>query len=402
MTQRTTEKTTFLVLAALASFHAFNDLMQSLIMAIYPNIHITLSLSMTQIGLITLVYQISSSMFQPIVGWYADRRPQPYALPFGMFLTLCGLCRLAVAASYAETLFAVVLIGMGSAIFHPEASRLAYYASGGRFGMAQSLFQVGGNFGTSIGPLVAALFITTYGQKMLLAFAAIPAVTICLMFPVSRWYKRRLHLIEERRKNVAKTPLKSPYPTRTIVISLCVLLILIFSKYVYWSSLGTFYQFYLMDKFHITIQQAQYCQFLFAFSVAAGTMIGGPIGDRFGRKYVIWVSILGVAPFTLALPHVQTLLATCVLSVLIGLILSSAFSAILIYAQELLPGKIGMIAGLFFGFAFGIAGISSGFLGGVADRYGVDTVYRVCSYLPLLGITTIFLPNMRKKKTELM
>ncbi|MDR1384729.1 MAG: MFS transporter [Planctomycetaceae bacterium] len=402
MTKVTTEKTTFLVLAALSSFHAFNDLMQSLIMAIYPNIHDTLSLNMLQIGLITLVYQIASSMFQPIVGWYADRHPQPYALPFGMFLTLCGLCRLAVAASYAEVLFSVILIGIGSAIFHPESSRLAYYASGGRFGLAQSLFQVGGNFGSSIGPLVAAIFITTYGQGMLGAFTAVPIFAICLMLPVSRWYKKRLYSIEERRRNTAKTPLKSPYPTRTIVISLCVLLILIFSKYVYWASLSTFYQFYLKDKFHITIKHAQYCQFIFAFSVAAGTMIGGPIGDRFGRKYVIWASILGVAPFTLLLPHVQTLRATCILTVFIGLILSSAFSAILVYAQELVPGKIGMIAGLFFGFAFGIAGISSAFLGGVADKYGIDTVYHICSYLPLLGIVTFLLPNMRKKRTELM
>jgi FSR family fosmidomycin resistance protein-like MFS transporter len=319
-----------------------------------------------------------------------------------MFLTLCGLCRLTVAASYAEVLFSVVLIGMGSAIFHPESSRLAYYASGGRFGLAQSLFQVGGNFGSSIGPLVAAIFITTYGQEMLGAFTAIPVFAICLMLPVSRWYKNRLHLIEEQRKNAAKIPRKSPYPTHTIVISLCVLLILIFSKYVYWASLGTFYQFYLINKFQVTIKCAQYCQFLFAFSVAAGTMIGGPIGDRFGRKYVIWVSILGVAPFTLLLPYVQTLQAPCVLTVFIGLILSSAFSAILIYAQELLPGKIGMIAGLFFGFAFGIAGISSAFLGGVADKYGIDTVYRICSYLPLLGIVTYLLPNMRKNRTELM
>jgi FSR family fosmidomycin resistance protein-like MFS transporter len=402
LTKVTTEKTTFLVLAALSSFHAFNDLMQSLIMAIYPNIHDTLSLNMLQIGLITLVYQIASSMFQPIVGWYADRHPQPYALPFGMFLTLCGLCRLAVAASYAEVLFSVILIGIGSAIFHPESSRLAYYASGGRFGLAQSLFQVGGNFGSSIGPLVAAIFITTYGQGMLGAFTAVPIFAICLMLPVSRWYKKRLYSIEERRRNTAKTPLKSPYPTRTIVISLCVLLILIFSKYVYWASLSTFYQFYLKDKFHITIKHAQYCQFIFAFSVAAGTMIGGPIGDRFGRKYVIWASILGVAPFTLLLPHVQTLRATCILTVFIGLILSSAFSAILVYAQELVPGKIGMIAGLFFGFAFGIAGISSAFLGGVADKYGIDTVYHICSYLPLLGIVTFLLPNMRKKRTELM
>ena len=391
-------KTSVTVLVTLSLFHLLNDSMQSMISAIYPMIHESLSLNMGKIGLISLVYQCAASIFQPMIGWYADRHPQPYALPTGMGATLCGLLMLAFAPNYSSVLVAVVLIGIGSAVFHPEASRLAYLASGGRFGLAQSLFQVGGNFGGSLGPLLVAAFVTHTGQKNLAWFAFVPLVTMVIMLPICQWYKRQLHLIRERHKVTAATDVakSSPLPTGTVVISLCVLLILIFSKYVYWASLGTFYIFFLKAKFGIATNHAQYCLALFSFSMAAGTIAGGPIGDRFGRKYVIWASILGVAPLTMLLPHVESLWLTCVLSVFIGLILSSAFSAILIYAQELLPGKVGMIAGLFFGFAFGIAGISSAILGRVADEYGVMFVYRICSYLPLLGIVTVFLPNLKK------
>jgi len=395
-------KTSLTVLVTLSLFHLFNDSMQSMITAIYPMIHESLALSLWKIGLITLVFQFSASIFQPMVGWYADRHPQPYALPFGMGSTLVGMMMLALATNYASVLVAVVLIGIGSAVFHPEASRLAYLASGGRFGFAQSLFQVGGNFGSSLGPLLVAIFITHTGQKNLAWFAIAPLVAMVVMLPISRWYKRQLHIIRERHKAevAADAVPSSQWPTRTVVVSLCVLLTLIFSKYVYWASLGTFYIFYLKEKFGIATDHAQYCLALFSFSMAAGTFAGGPIGDRFGRKYVIWVSILGVAPLTILLPHVESLWLTCVLTVFIGLILSSAFSAILIYAQELLPGKVGMIAGLFFGFAFGIAGISSAILGWVADAYDVMFVYRICSYLPLLGIVTVFLPNLKEVESE--
>ncbi len=400
LTQGISGKTSVTILVTLSLFHTFNDTLQAMITAIYPILHESLSLNMAAIGVITLVYQIAASVFQPLVGWYADRHPQPYALPFGMTVTMTGLILLAYASSYAMVLIAVVLFGIGSAVFHPEASRLAYLASGGRFGFAQSLFQVGGNFGGTLGPLLAATFITRTGQKNLVWFVVIPMVAVTMMLPVSQWYKQQLLVIREKRKADAEVRRGPVLPTRTVVISLCVLLTLIFSKYVYWSSLGSYYTFYLIQKFEVSIQQAQYCLALFGFSVAAGTMIGGPIGDRFGRKYVIWVSILGVAPFTMLLPYVNSLWLTCVLSVVIGLILSSAFSAILIYAQELLPGKVGMIAGLFFGFAFGIAGISSAVLGHLADRYGIFFVYQICSYMPLLGIVTIFLPNMRKIKSR--
>ncbi|MCL2347681.1 MAG: MFS transporter [Planctomycetaceae bacterium] len=401
LTRGITGKTSFTILVALSSFHMFNDTLQAMIAAIYPILHDTLSLDLGSIGMITLVYQVAASIFQPLVGWYADKRPQPYALPFGMGTTMTGLVILAYAANYGSVLFAVVLIGIGSAIFHPEASRLAYLASGGRFGFAQSLFQVGGNFGGTMGPLLAALFITQTGQKNLVWFTVIPVVAACMMLPVSQWYKRQLVVIREKRKSGAGGGKHPVLPTHMVVISLCVLLTLIFSKYVYWASLGSYYTFYLIKKFDVSIAQAQYCLALFGFSVAAGTMIGGHIGDRIGRKYVIWVSILGVAPFTMLLPYVNSLWLTCVLSVVIGLILSSAFSAILIYAQELLPGKVGMIAGLFFGFAFGIAGIASAVLGYIADRYGIVFVYQICSYLPLLGIVAVFLPNMHKIKARL-
>ena len=400
LTRGITGKTTFTVLVTLSLFHLFNDTLQSLIQPLYPIIQENMSLSLTKIGRITLVFQFAASIFQPLIGWYADRHPQPYALPLGMISTLCGLLMLAFAPNYSTVLLAVVLIGIGSSVFHPEASRLAYLASGGRFGFAQSLFQVGGTFGGSLGPLLIAFFITETGQHNLAWFAVIPIVAMAMMVPVSQWYKRQLQIIRERRQTECNATVeqRSPFSTRTIVISLCVLLTLIISKYAYWACMGSYYTFYLIDKFSLTVKQSQYCLTLFSFSMAAGTMIGGPIGDRVGRKYVIWGSILGAAPMTILLPHANSLWLTCLLSVCIGLVLSSAFSAILIYAQELLPGKVGMIAGLFFGFAFGIAGISAAVLGWVADHRGIEYVYRLCSYLPLLGIVTVFLPNLKKIK----
>jgi len=400
LTRGITGKISVTVLVTLSLFHLLNDTLQSMISAMYPMIRDSLSLSLGSIGLITLVYQVAASIFQPMIGWYADRYPQPYALPFGMGTTLIGVMILAFAPNYFSVLIAVVLIGIGSAVFHPEASRLAYLASGGRFGFAQSLFQVGGNFGSSLGPLLVAVFVTHTGQKTLAWFAVIPLTAIAMMLPIGQWYRRQLQVIRERRKieAVTDTDKPSPLPTGSVIVALCVLLTLIFSKYVYWASLGTYYTFYLMERFHVSVPVAQFCLALFSLSVATGTIIGGPIGDRIGRKYVIWVSILGVAPWTMLLPYVESLWLTCVLTVLIGLILASAFSAILIYAQELLPGKVGMIAGLFFGFAFGIAGISSAILGQVADRYGIIFVYQICSYLPLLGIVTVFLPNLKKSQ----
>ena len=399
LTRGITGKTSITVLVTLSLFHLLNDSLQSFIQPLYPIFQKSLSLSYVKIGLIMLVYQIAASILQPLIGWFTDRYPQPYALIFGMTSTLCGLMMLTAATTYPAVLLAVVMIGIGSSIFHPEASRLAYLASGGRFGFAQSLFQVGGTFGGALGPLLVAVFITKTGQHNLIWFAIIPFVAMAMMVPISQWYKGQLQVIRERRKTEISpsTEKHSPLPTDTVVISLCVLLILIFSKYAYWASLGSYYIFYLEEKFQLETRTAQYCLALFSFSMAAGTIIGGLVGDRVGRKYVIWGSILGASPLTILLPHANSLWLTCVLSVFIGLILSSAFSAILIYAQELLPGKVGLIAGLFFGFAFGVAGISSAILGWVADHYGIEFIYRITAYLPLMGIVTVFLPNLKKR-----
>lgn len=395
---RSAGKTTFPILLALSLCHLLNDTLQSLIAAVYPLIKDSLSLNFSQIGLITLAFQFSSSVFQPFIGWYTDKKPKPYSLPAGMGFTLTGLLLLAFSGSFTTVLVSVMLIGVGSSVFHPESSRLAYMASGGRPGLAQSLFQVGGNLGGSFGPLLAALVVAPYGQKNVAWFSIIAFIAILVMLPVSRWYKRNLYLSVS--KKTEKTEVKkSPLPRKTVVVSLCILLLLIFSKYVYMASITSYYTFYLIQKFGVSIQSAQIYLFVFLFSVAVGTLIGGPVGDRIGRKYVIWASILGVAPFTLAMPYMG-LAGTCVLSVFIGLILSSAFSAILVYAQELLPGRVGTIAGMFFGLAFGIAGIASAILGKVADLKGIEYVYHVCSYLPLIGLVTWFLPNIGVRKNK--
>lgn len=388
-------QTVFPILLALSFSHLLNDTMQSLIPSIYPMVKDSFQLSFSQIGLITFTFQVSASILQPLVGLYTDKRPQPYALAIGMCFTLLGLVSLSLADSFHIVLLSVGLIGIGSAVFHPEASRVAHMASGGRHGMAQSLFQVGGNAGSSLGPLLAAMILLPYGRFQIIWFSLVALLAIFILSVVGNWYKANMDRSTKKSANVTHQAVK--LPTRTVVFSVGILLLLIFSKYIYMASISSYFTFYLINKFGVSIQNSQIYLFAFLFSVAAGTFIGGPVGDRIGRKYVIWISILGVAPFALALPYVN-LFWTGVLSCVIGLILSSAFSAILVYAQELIPGKVGMIAGLFFGFAFGIGGIGSALLGNLADKTSIEYVFGVCSFLPLIGLITGFLPNLEKKK----
>ncbi|WP_029906609.1 MFS transporter [Prevotella sp. 10(H)] len=393
-TSRTTG-TAFTILSLLAVCHMFNDMLQSIISAVYPLLKDSLLLDFTQIGLITLVFQLSSSLFQPIVGLITDKKPQPYSLPVGMTFTMIGILSLSMANDFIHVLIAVFITGMGSSIFHPEASRLAYLASGGKHGLAQSLFQVGGNFGSSIGPLLALWIITPYGQRNIGWLSIIALVCIGIMLVISKWYKANLYRLKPVSKDNSNINKTSVYSPRKTAFAISILLILIFSKYVYMASLNSYYMFYLIDKFGLSVHDAQLYLFAFLFAVALGTIIGGPVGDRIGRKYVIWVSILGTAPFALIMPHVG-LMWTCILSIFIGLILSSAFSAILVYAQELVPGKVGLIGGLFFGLAFGIAGVASAVLGKVADNTSIQYVYDICAYLPLIGLVAVFLPNTKK------
>lgn len=395
--------TAFTILSLLSVSHMLNDTLQSIIPAVYPLLKDSLLLNFTQIGLITLVFQLSSSLFQPVVGIITDKRPQPYSLPIGMTFTMLGIILLAFASSFAQVLFAVFFTGLGSSIFHPEASRLAYLASGGKHGLAQSIFQVGGNFGSSLGPLLALWIITPYGQRNVGWLSFIALVCIIIMLFISKWYKANLYRLASRTEaEDSNTKVKSEmiYSRSKTAFAISILLILIFSKYVYMASLNSYYMFYLIDKFNVSVENAQLYLFAFLFAVAVGTVIGGPIGDRFGRKYVIWASILGTAPFALIMPHVG-LAWTCVLSILIGLILSSAFSAILVYAQELVPGKVGLIGGLFFGLAFGVAGIASAVLGKVADESSIQHVYDICAFLPLIGLVAAFLPNTKKRSDKI-
>lgn len=378
---------------ALSLAHFFNDMFQSIIAAVYPLLRDNLDLSFRQIGLIALVYQVCASVFQPIFGVVFDRRPCPYYLTLGTCSTLTGLMILAFAGSAAMVFIAVAFVGLGSSIIHPEASRLTHYASGGRHGLAQSVFQVGGNFGSAIGPLLAALIVTPNGQNYIAVFAGIAVVSILTKRPIVKWYGN-----SQPGYGAAKGghgPVRRLRFTRKkIYFSLAILLVLIFSKYVYTASLTNYYTFFLIEKFGVTTKQSQLFLFAFLFASAAGTLIGGPLGDRFGRKYVIWFSILGTAPFSLMMPYAN-LLWTCVLSIIIGLVISSAFSAILVYAQELLPTRIGLISGLFFGLAFGIAGIAAAVLGGIADKEGIEYVYNFCSYMPLLGLVAMLLPDVK-------
>ena len=387
------EKTTFRILLAISFCHLLNDMNQSLIAAIYPFLKTSFHLDFGQIGLITLTFQVTASLLQPVVGIYTDKRSTPWSLAVGMTFTLCGLLMLSVAPIYGALLLASALIGMGSAIFHPESSRVARMASGGQHGLAQSIFQVGGNAGSALGPLLAAFIVLPNGQRSIAWFSIAALIGIAILWRVGGWYKA--HQWKRTNRPLAKN--LSVLPGRKVATSIAVLIVLIFSKYFYLASLTNYYTFYLIGKFHISVRNAQLYLFLFLTAVAVGTVVGGPVGDRIGRKYVIWVSILGVLPFTLLLPYVN-LFWTAVLTVIIGLVLASAFSAILVYAQELVPGRIGMISGVFFGFAFGLAGIGAAVLGHLADATSITFVYRICAFLPALGILTVFLPDLEKQK----
>jgi FSR family fosmidomycin resistance protein-like MFS transporter len=379
------------VLAAISCCHLLNDTVQSLLTAVYPMIKLSMGLTFAQLGLVSLTYQMTASLLQPMVGLYTDRRAQPYSLVVGMSCTLVGLLLLSVAPHLGVVVVAAALVGMGSSVFHPEASRVAQLASGGRHGLAQSVFQVGGNAGQSLGPLLAALVVFPHGQSSIAWFSAVALLGILIMSRVGSWY--RAHL-QQRQRRPRATPAASGLSRNRILLAMVVLGALMFSKYFYLASFSNFYTFYLMEKFHLGIRAAQLYLFLYLFAAAAGTVLGGPIGDRIGRKRVIWGSILGVVPFSLALPYTG-LGWTAALTVIIGLVLSSAFSAILVYAQELVPGRIGMISGLFFGLAFGLGGIGAALLGVLADRTSIIHVYRLCSYLPLLGILAAFLPERK-------
>jgi MFS transporter, FSR family, fosmidomycin resistance protein len=381
------------ILFAASASHMLNDMMQSLAPALYPVFRSQYSLTFFQTGIITLVFQVTASLLQPVIGYVTDRRPAPRALPFAMGFTLLGLVLLALSGSYAMLLVSVAFIGVGSAVFHPEASRAARAASGGRYGFAQSLFQVGGNFGQSLGPLMAAFIVVPGGQISVLAFTALAFMAILLLMRVAQWQVAHASLV---RKSVAH-PGGERIPRKVVVRSIGILVVLLFSKTFYLASINTFYTFYLMNTFDLPVQTAQVLLFVFLGAVAVGTFAGGPIGDRIGRKYVIWVSILGVLPFTLLLPHLG-LTGTVIDSIAIGLILSSAFSAMVVYAQELAPGNVGAIAGLFFGLSFGLGGLGAAALGLVADHTSLTFVYQICAYLPAIGLLTYFLPDMHVKK----
>jgi MFS transporter, FSR family, fosmidomycin resistance protein len=375
------------ILAVVSFCHLLNDLVQSLIYAVYPILKSTHHLDFRQIGLITLAYQCTASLLQPFIGYFTDKRPLPFSLAIGMGITLCGLVLLSVAAHYWALLAGASLVGVGSSIFHPESSRVARLASGSNPGLAQSLFQVGGNTGTSLGPLLAAYIVLPNGQSSLAWFSVVALLAAGLLIGIGRWY--RAHLAA-RHGDATPAP-KRELPKRRVIAALAVLVALMFSKFFYLSSLTSYYTFYLISRFHLPVQSAEIRLFLFLGSVAAGTIIGGPIGDRIGRKYVIWVSILGVLPFTLALPYAN-LAWTTGLSVVIGLVLASAMPAILVYAQDLVPGRLGLISGVFFGLAFGLGGIGAAVLGRLADATSLDFVYHLCSFLPAIGLLTAFLP----------
>jgi MFS transporter, FSR family, fosmidomycin resistance protein len=379
-----------LILLGLCFSHLLNDTIQSLIPAIYPVLKTTFRLDFGQIGLITLTFQLTSSLLQPLVGTYTDHKPKPFSLAIGMGVSLCGLLLLSRAWDYRVVLLAAGLVGVGSSIFHPEATRLARFSSGGRHGFAQSVFQLGGYMGTAIGPALAALIVVPAGQHSIAWFSIVALVAIVVLSRVGFWYKK---VRTSQQKKSAQSLNRPSIPGWKVFAIISILAALIFSKYFYLASISSYYTFYLIDRFHLSIQSSQMLLFLFLFAVAIGTIIGGPIGDRYGRKLVIWFSILGVTPFTIMLPYAD-LFWTCVLSVIIGLILASAFSAIIVYAQELVPGKVGMIGGVFYGLAFGMGGLGSAVLGKLADLTSINFVYHVCSFLPLIGLLTVFLPNL--------
>jgi MFS transporter, FSR family, fosmidomycin resistance protein len=392
------ERTVYGVIIAISVCHMLNDMMQSLLPAIYPNLKAQFGLNFVQVGLVTFAYQITASLLQPIVGIYADKRPTPLALPGGTMFSLAGLTVLSMAHSYAVLLAGAALLGVGSSIFHPESSRVARMAAGPRHGLAQSLFQVGGNLGSALGPLAAAIFVVRYGQSMLAGFALLSLLSAAILWNVSVWYKH--HGLQRLRTAGPGQLGATPLPAKRALDGIIVLLVLVFSKYVYLASLTSYYTFYLIHRFHVSVQNAQLHLFVFLAAVAAGTIIGGPIGDRVGRRYVIWFSILGAAPFTLLLP-MANLFWTGPLTVAIGLILASAFPAIVVFAQDLVPGKVGMISGLFFGFSFGMAGLGAAALGWLADKTSIETVYQACAFLPLIGLLAARLPKPAPLSGEL-
>lgn len=385
-------KVVYPILGAISVTHLLNDMMQSVLLAIYPVLQGIFTLSFVQVGIITLAFQFSSSLLQPLVGRFTDRRPLPYSLPMGMGFTFCGLLLLSQAWNFYMVVIAATLVGAGSSVFHPESSRVARMASAGHHGLAQSIFQVGGNIGSSTGPLLAAFLIVPHGQKSV-AWVSIAALTgICILFFVSRWYAANL-TSSRGRKSLGKVD--NGLSTRQVKSALIVLLILIFSKYFYLAGINSYFTFFLIDRFDVSIQQAQYSLFVFLAGVATGTLVGGPVGDRIGRKSVIWGSILGTAPFSLALPYVN-LQWTLILVFCAGVMIASAFPAIIVYAQELMPGKTGTVSGLFYGLAFGMGGIGAAALGKLADTTSIAFVYHVCAFLPLLGLAAVFLPNLRR------
>jgi FSR family fosmidomycin resistance protein-like MFS transporter len=387
------ETAAFRILAAITVCHLLNDMMQSVVPALYPILKASYHLDFSQIGMISASLQITASLLQPMIGAYTDAHSKPYSLAIGMGFTLTGLLLLASAPSFVAILVAVALVGVGSAVFHPESSRIARLASGGQHGLAQSLFQVGGNAGSATGPLLAAFIVLPKGQPSIAWFSIAALIAIVILVQVGTWYKNHHPPTSKRTAAAAHATL----PRRKIVLAMSVLVALIFSKYIYLVSINSYYTFYLIAKFHLSVRSAQIHLFLFLGAVAVGTFAGGPIGDRIGRKYVIWCSILGVLPFTLALPFAN-LFWTSVLTVIIGLVLASAFSAILVYAQELVPGRVGAISGLFFGLAFGVAGIGAALLGRLADATSITFVYRLCAFLPAIGLLTAFLPNLESQK----
>jgi MFS transporter, FSR family, fosmidomycin resistance protein len=389
---------TFAILVSLSVCHMLNDLNQSLVPALYPILKQSYHLDFAQIGLITLAFQLTASMLQPIVGMVTDRRPQPFSLPVAMSCSLIGLLMLSVAHSYAMILISAALVGVGSSVFHPEASRVARMASGGRYGFAQSLFQLGGATGSAVGPLLAAFIVLPRGQGSVAWFSMLALVAMVMLSYVGTWYSRHPAMAARRGRRTPPPAATSPVPRATVIMAMSVILILLFSKNVYTASLSSYYIFFLIEKFHVTVQSAQLHLFVFLGAVAIGTFAGGPIGDRFGRKPVIWFSIVGALPFALMLPY-ASLMWTGVLSVVIGLILASAFSAIIVYAQELMPGRVGMVAGMMFGFSFGLGGLGAAALGRIADVTGIEFVYQVCSFLPVIGLLTAFLPNIEVRRS---
>jgi FSR family fosmidomycin resistance protein-like MFS transporter len=388
------QKTLYSVLFAISFAHLLNDLIQAIIPSIYPMMKDKYGFTFSQIGLITFAFQFSASIFQPLVGYYTDKHPKPFSQVYGMLFSMAGIVSISFANNFYWILFSVILIGTGSSIFHPESARISNLASGGKRGLAQSIFQVGGNFGTALGPLLVALIVIPNSQQHILWFLIAAAIGLFILNKIAYWYRDNL----VARKNKIQPFINyHNLPPRKVQIAIAILLIVIFSKFFYTASLSSYYQFYIIDKFNLTIKEAQYHMFIYLIAYAVGTILGGPLGDKIGRKYVIWLSVFGAFPFALLLPYVN-LFWTDVLMIIIGIIISSAFPAILVYAQELLPKKIGMISGLFYGFAFGMGALGSALLGKLADITSINYVYHICSYLPLIGIICYFLPNLKKKQ----